>query len=77
MPKPLKTKLKEKEFYCVKCHQRVKIASDDMGVDIFKNGKTGMKVPALVGECNSCNTTVIKFIKHDHQDRFTQKYGKY
>ena len=77
MPNPLKTKLKQQEFYCVKCRKRVKIDSDDMGVDIFKNGQTGMKVPALVGECKLCNTTVVKFIKHDDQDRFTQKYGKY
>ena len=77
MPKPLKTKLNQKEFYCVKCRIRVEIASDDMGVSVFKNGKTGMKVPALVGHCKWCETTVIKFIKHDHQDRLTQKYGKY
>jgi hypothetical protein len=76
MPKPLKTKLKQQEFYCVKCRKRVKIASDDMGVSVFKNEKTGMKVPSLVGNCK-CDTTVIKFIKHDDQDRFTQKYGKY
>jgi hypothetical protein len=35
-----------------------------------------MKVPALVGECK-CDTTVVKFIKHDDKDRFTEKYGKY
>lgn len=76
MPKPLKTKLKQQEFYCVKCRKRVKVASDDMGVSVFKNGKTGMKVPALVGDCK-CDTTVVKFIKHDDQVKFTQKYGKY
>ncbi len=76
MPNPLKTKLKEQEFYCVKCRKRVKVASDDMGVHLFKKVKTRMKVPALVGECK-CDTTVVKFIKHDDQDRFTRKYGTY
>lgn len=59
-PKPLKTKLKKTEFYCVGCRKRVH--GDDLYVKNVKNYKVG-KVPMLKGTCHKCEGTVNKFIK--------------
>lgn len=77
MPK-LKTKLKQQEFYCVSCRQRVTCHKDDIGVIVFKNEKrVNGKVPALRSQCPKCETAVTKFIKSDDEYKLTKKYGVY
>ena len=71
------TKLKEKQFYCVKEKKRVTSCSDDIAVIDLKNKKalTG-KVPALVTECPNCDTRLYKFIARDVRSCMIDKYGK-
>lgn len=55
--KPLKSKLKKNEFYCVSCRNRAK--ADD--VKKVKARVTGQ--PMLKGYCVECESKVAKFIK--------------
>ena len=34
------------------------------------------KIPTLKAECQTCETNMIKFIKHDLTTKMQQKYGK-
>ena len=69
MPVKLKTKLKEKEFYCVKCRQRCKSNPDSICVVKFKNG-----AHALNGACDNCDCSMYKFIKESDVNKFHKKY---
>jgi hypothetical protein len=71
------TKLKEKQFYCVKEKKRITSCSDNIAVIDLKNKKalTG-KVPALVTECSNCDTRLYKFIPRDVRSHMIDKYGK-
>jgi hypothetical protein len=74
MPAKLRTKLKQEEFYCVKCRKRVK--GDDICIKTFKNKKSFGGIPTMMASCKKCDTSVYKFIKHSAKDRLTDKYGK-
>ena len=55
--------MKENEFYCLKCKKRVSIKKNDICFKNFKNSKmvnNGKKAPALVAECNKCETNCNK-----------------
>ena len=70
------TKLKQKEFYCVKCRRRVTCNTEDICVKIYKNkNMVGKKVPTLFSECPYCETNLNKFIKHDLTEKMIEKYG--
>lgn len=68
-------KLKQKEFYCVFCRNRVTCKDKDIKVVVYPNKRVG-KVPALKCKCSVCGTNLTKFIKHDSQDSMIKKYGK-
>ena len=76
MPKPQNKKLKQREFYCVKCRKRVSVPADDICVTVYKNKKVKGGVPALVGACKKCDTNVNKFIKRNDKDKLSDKYGR-
>lgn len=69
------SKMKETEFYCVKCRSRVQADHSDIRVTTYKNKKIVGGTPALVSVCD-CDTKLIKFIKHENKGIFTKKYGK-
>ena len=70
-------KLNQNQFYCVKCNKRVTVKADDICVKIYKNYKMpGAKIPTHKAECQTCETNMIKFIKHDLTTKMQQKYGK-
>ena len=64
-PKPLTKKLKEDEFYCVKCRKRVK--SPDFTVKKIKNSKR-TNIHMMKGNCKNCGTNLNKFITKDKFD---------
>lgn len=77
MPKcnKLRTKLKQKEFYCVKCCKRVKCAPDAINFTEIKNSKaTSGYVPALKCTCSHCGTKLTKFVKHKDAEKLRNKY---
>tara|TARA_Y100000389_G_C17345012_1_gene455384 strand:+ start:86 stop:313 length:228 start_codon:yes stop_codon:yes gene_type:complete len=74
MQNKLKKKLKQKEFYCVKCRKRV--LADDICVQMLKNKKVKGGVPTLSGYCNNCDTLLYKFIKHADKSKLNKKFGK-
>lgn len=76
MPSKLKTKLKQNQFYCVKCKCRKTCKSSNMCVKEHKNkrSKTGY-IPTLKSYCGNCETPLTKFIKHKDTDRLADKYG--
>jgi hypothetical protein len=76
MPKRLRGKLKQTEFYCVSCRDRVRLHPDDICVTNFRNKRMEGGTPALVGVCNECDVNVTKFIKHKDEDRLADKYGE-
>jgi hypothetical protein len=61
-PKPLTAKLKQDEFYCVKCRKRTK--SPDFVVKKIKNSKR-KDICMMKGTCKKCGTNVNKFISKD------------
>jgi len=74
MPSP---KMKEKEFYCVKCRRHVvKKDPKEIRVTTYKNKKMVGGIPALISICDKCETGLTKFIKHSNKSIFTKKYGK-
>ena len=78
MPRKLKTKLKQREFYCVSCRGRVICDSKNIGVALFKNKRMiGGVAPALRAECPKCQTNLTKFIKHCDTKKFIDKYGEF
>lgn len=71
-------KMKENQFYCVSCRAKHICKSENMGVIVYHNRRMyDGKVPALKCECPECGHTLVKFIKHDSQERMTKKYGKW
>ena len=73
-PKPLKSKLKKNEFYCVSCRGRVSVDKDDIRVKMIKNKKVG-SIPALKGQCGKCDTNLTKFIKRSAAAKAKSEYG--
>ena len=73
-PKPLKTKLKKNEMYCVKCRSRVKCNPEDICVEKIRNRKVGY-VPALKCYCNKCDTSLTRFIKRSAEKEAKRCYG--
>lgn len=71
------TKLKQNQFYCVKCRSRRTVQPSSMCVKEYKNrrAKHG-HAPVLKSYCNICNTSLTKFIKYNDVDSLTEKYGK-
>ena len=69
--------MNKNQFYCVKCRKRVTLNADDIRITSFNNKKVGRKIPAMVGNCRSCDTRVSKFIPVDDKDKLVAQYGKY
>lgn len=68
---PNKSKLRQNQFYCVKCRARITSPEDTICVEVFKNDR-----PALRSYCHRCDTNLTKFIKNDDKDRMVDKYGR-
>ncbi len=70
-PKPLKTKLRVNEFYCVGCRHRVACDRDDIKYRPVRSPrrKTG-KAPAVRCVCKHCDTKLTKFIKQADVKKF-------
>ena len=66
-----KPKLKETEFYCVKCKKRCKSNVDDVCVEKLKNGAVALK-----GSCHKCDCLMYKFVVRSNYDKLLDKYGK-
>lgn len=78
MPKKLKKKLTQQQFYCVSHRSRVTIPKSEIGVTEYKNYKAkGGKVPALKGYCKKCDCNVTKFIKRKDKSKLQKKFGKW
>jgi len=71
MPNKLKTKLKQQEFYCVKCRKRCKSTKNDICIVEFKNGSNAME-----GQCSKCDCMMYKFIKDKDVDKLIDKFGE-
>ena len=69
-------KLKQNQFYCVVCNQRVTLPEDEICVKVFRNPRMDGGTPALVGYHERCDSNLTKFIKHNSVDRMINKYGK-
>lgn len=67
---PLKTKLRQGEFYCVSCCKRIRVPADDIRVKRDKRKK-----PRMVAKCHKCGTKLFKYIKADHEKKLKQKYN--
>lgn len=65
-----KCKLKEYEFFCVKCHRAVKARAGSK--KIIKTGKKigrdGLEQFIKTGFCEICNTGINKFLRGQKQD---------
>lgn len=74
-PMPLKTKLKQNEFYCVMCRCRVALNSDDIR---FKDAHSSKRknIPMLKGHCAKCGCCVNKFVPNNFAGDMRRKYGK-
>lgn len=70
MANKLKTKLKTKEFYCVKCRKRR--TGHDIKLVHIKNKKVG-KIPALKSKCGKCDTNMTKFVSRDSVESLKKK----
>ena len=74
--KKLNTKLKQNEFYCVKCCARKTAKTEDICVKKYINDKSSVGYkPALKAYCSKCETPLTKWIKHKDVDRLVDKYG--
>lgn len=62
-PKPLKTKLRKNEFYCVACRKRVRVAADDVDEVTVYNKRVHHRIPMEKSSCPKCDVTVNKFVK--------------
>jgi hypothetical protein len=69
-------KLKQNEFYCVACRDKVRSDSEDMCVKVYKNKKVKGGIPALISVCNVCDSNMSKFVKRDKKEELVKKYGK-
>ena len=70
-------KLKQRQFYCVKCRRTVTVSPEDIYVKIYTNKRMyDGKAPALKSQCKSCDTNLTKFIRHDSTASMVDKYGK-
>jgi predicted SprT family Zn-dependent metalloprotease len=58
-PKPLKSRLKKNEFYCLSC--RKKVTGDDIKERKVKNSKRG-SVPMLKAYCHKCDGKLSKIV---------------
>ena len=77
MPAKLKTKLRQNQFYCVKCRARKTVATGDICVEEYKNHRArDGYTPALKGYCSKCDTSLTKFIKYKDVNRLTTKFGR-
>jgi hypothetical protein len=74
-PNPLRTKLKENEFYCVGCRARVKVDPEDIRFKDYSSSKR-MKIPMIKGQCGSCNANVNKIVANSVAGNMRRKYGK-
>jgi hypothetical protein len=72
-PRKLKHKLKQNQFYCVKCRKAKTAKADDICLTVYDNERIG-PVPALKAVC-SCNTNLTKFIKRSAVQGMKKKYG--
>lgn len=69
--------MREQEFYCVKCRDKVSLPTEDICVKYIKNKRaTGGKVPVLAGKCKYCKINTLKFIPRDMAVKAERKYGK-
>ena len=71
MPKKLRTKLKENEFYCVKARKRCTVKPENICVTTWKNG-----VNALLGESEKYDCKVTKIVKESKVPQLVKKYGE-
>ena len=70
-------KLKQQEFYCVKCRKRVKSSPSYMCVKTYKNKRMkGGKSYALRSFCQKCDTNLTKFISPKEEVQLAKKYGR-
>lgn len=70
-------KLKQQQFYCVKCKAKRTVKAGDICVKVYRNKRMyDGKAPSLRSECPKCGTNLTKFIKHDSTERMQDKYGK-
>ena len=70
-------KLKQNQFYCVKCSAKKTCKKDNIGVKVYTNKRTKTKVPTLKCSCPKCGTNMTKFIKHADEQKLTKKFGKW
>lgn len=64
-------KMKEKQFYCVKCRDKVTIrANKDIRVAELRNGRFALK-----SKCHKCGTKLSKFISQKNVSKMIKKYG--
>lgn len=71
-PKPLGRKLKQREFYCVKCRKPVTASASDICVRKPRRAKS----PMMTAYCSKCDCNLNKFIKKSVASNMTRKYGK-
>ena len=70
-------KLKQNQFYCVKCRKAVTLKPQDICVVKLRNKKrVGGFMHATRGECGRCGTRVHKFITVASVKATENKYGK-
>lgn len=70
------TKMKKRQFYCVKCRKKRMADKDDIYVKIYKNRKSYHgETPVLKGECYTCGTPLTKFISYDNEDKYIKEFG--
>lgn len=74
-PSPLHSKLKQNEFYCVKCRKRVTVPADNICVKQYANKRVGRKISMLKGECKKCGTGVNKIFADAKLSAMKAKYG--
>ena len=73
-PKPLKSRLKQNDFYCVSCRRRVSCDPEDIRFKRFRNKKVKGGVPALKCKCEKCDTNVTKFVKRKDAAALQKKF---
>ena len=63
-------KLKENEFFCMKCHKPVKAraGSEKIVRTGKKIGKNGLEQFKKTGVCEFCNTELNRFLREQEQD---------
>lgn len=72
-PSPLKTKLKETQFYCVSCRKRVN--GDNIKLKMLRSPKRkNGRAPALRAKCMACDTNLTKFVAERKVPALKAKY---